>query len=838
MRNITLLISLILLILTQPAHALDSPPPGTPYGITYVRVTDCSTGEPVVGASVTLENPSHTASGATNNTGYAVLEGYDWFYAYYVSTSGYRIAHGERRFTPGSIFSVCLVRETAGFWRVVSTVSMWQGDTHAGGLGWAIIRLKNLEPGYFEIHSLEIWVSGYEGAVAAAEYGGLEKLGRDVEKEFNITIAPPPDVPVGRLAAQLRMRATFTYDDGRTIGPLTIITSLDYVEILPYRSFSFRILDFWGLNPVPNATIVMESTLPGASAQHVLHADSQGNVAVRRLRDGVYWVLIYYSSPYDDERYVVKSYFPLLVDLARYGGVKTHLYEARVDVVDLSGRNLNTTVSLGRVAAESVDGVAMFKNVPRGLYRVRAWWKGVEVFNGSINVDEPFSSPSPGGYVKAVADVGDLILVLGDAGGGELAENVTLTLEPDGVSISSHNAISFTQLPRGEYTITAAKYNWVTRELAKVGRFTFKIPEDHGEHRLRLEIYDVVLSFTDAAGKPAPLDRVEVGEAVLVPEGGRIAFDEVSRGPYHVRAEWLGSTVFDDVIILPDVSVVRAAIYPLTLRVETADGERLSTGLAVLSIGVAAFESKIVDGLANFTSVPQGLHRLKITLDGVLVYDEALYVKNGMADVTVGAGRLRVRVLDQNGSPVKSAWVEVGRLSAETDEMGVADLGQLPTVQYSYIVKYRGLAAASGLVRPGGTSDVRVEIYRLRVAVVNQLGQPVEAEVEVSADGKHLDRAYGFAVLFPDLPKGVYTVRVSYGAKQVLEDIEVTSAVQDIMVTLPYALELGPRITLSITDLWTIATPIALVVTALAVILAAGKTFRRASAKRRGLSGI
>ncbi|MEM1945109.1 MAG: hypothetical protein QXX57_05175, partial [Nitrososphaerota archaeon] len=227
-----------------------------------------------------------------------------------------------------------------------------------------------------------------------------------------------------------------------------------------------------------------------------------------------------------------------------------------------------------------------------------------------------------------------------------------------------------------------------------------------------------------------------------------------------------------------------------------------------------------------------------ITLDGVLVYDEALYAKNGMADVTVGARRLRVRVLDQNGSPVKSAWVEVGRLSAETDEMGVADLGQLPTVQYSYTVKYRGLAAASGLVRPGGTSDVRVEIYRLRVAVVNQLGQPVEAEVEVSADGKHLDRAYGFAVLFPDLPKGVYTVRVSYGAKQVLEDIEVTSAVQDIMVTLPYALELGPRITLSITDLWTIATPIALVVTALAVILAAGKTFRRASAKRRGLSGI
>ncbi|MEM0443732.1 MAG: hypothetical protein QXH32_08985 [Candidatus Caldarchaeum sp.] len=156
---------LIILLFLPAVYGLEPPPSGTPFGKFYVRVVDCSSQQPIAGASVNLDNPGHRVSSVTNTTGYAEMQGYAWFYTYYITAGGYRFTQGERRFAIGEVFTTCLFRETGGFWRVVSDLLSWQGVIHAGGAGWGLVRLKNFEPGVFNITSIELMVSGYDRPV-------------------------------------------------------------------------------------------------------------------------------------------------------------------------------------------------------------------------------------------------------------------------------------------------------------------------------------------------------------------------------------------------------------------------------------------------------------------------------------------------------------------------------------------------------------------------------------------------------------------------------------------------------------------------------------------------
>ncbi len=825
------LIIFLLVLSVQTAQALEPPPPGTAYGNIHIRVTDCATGEPIAGASVSIENPGHTFSTTTNMTGYAILEGYNWYYRYYVTASGYRIESGERRFYLETVFNVCMFRETVGFWRVVATVTSWQGDTHAGGEGWAVIRLKNLEPGVFDIYNMEIWVSGFEGPVARAEYSRPERLGRLVEKEFNITVAPPSNSPIGRLAAELRIKAVFTYDDGRKIGPLTIPVSMDYVQILPYRSFRLKLLDFWGFNPVPRALVIMETTASGSWSQHIANADDEGYVSFYRLREGAYYMGIYYTSPYDGETHLVKASFPILGDLVNAGKVNTWLYEARVDIVDIAGRPLDTTVYLGRVAVDSLNGVAYYRNVPRGEYNVKALWNGREVFNGSIKVEEPLARPSPGGILKAVADVGDLILAPRDKAGEKLVDNVTLRLEPLGITIRGGEMITFPQLPRGEYTVKASFYNNLLGYEAPVGLFKFRIPEDHGTHELRMEIYDILIRFQDSVGRPAEVNAT-LGSAIFKAINGSVLLDDITSGDYTVTAKWMGVTVFEGILKLPDEDRVVVSVYPLTIKVKTLEGERLVRGLAYIEIDGSMIDSEISDGSAYFPALPAGVYHLSILMDGQTVYNGGILVGGGDAEIVAEAGHLRVVIRDQLGDPLISALVILeGGEAKTTDESGFVDFGQVPKGVYNYVVYYKDIQVGTGLVEAGKLSTTIIEVYPFTVHVVNQLGQPVEAEVEISSQSKLIGRAVGSSILFQDVPRGPYSVRATFASKQIEQEVTVSSSSHEITLTIPVALYLGPGMILSLSDILLIAAPITTVLIVAALILAVKKTLHKVSRK-------
>lgn len=154
-------------------------------GQSYVYVTDCSSGQPIVGATVTVQlSDTASVSTITNATGYAAFSIAPGTYGYVVDMMGYWIRYGEGRFQPGGVVATCLFRAMEGCWRVVAEILEWCGDIHAGGRGWAMLRLKNLEEGVFNITRLKMHVAGYDKPVAV--YQGVV-----LEKVFNVTVAPP-----------------------------------------------------------------------------------------------------------------------------------------------------------------------------------------------------------------------------------------------------------------------------------------------------------------------------------------------------------------------------------------------------------------------------------------------------------------------------------------------------------------------------------------------------------------------------------------------------------------------------------------------------------------------
>ncbi|MEM1945890.1 MAG: hypothetical protein QXF95_02605 [Candidatus Caldarchaeum sp.] len=827
---------LLTLVLIPAIFAAEPIPPGTQFGTVYVRVTDCSSGGPVVGASVYLDNPTHRASGITNSTGYAAVDVFAWFYSYYVTASGYKIEAGERRFSIGEVFQICLFPESAGFWRIVASVQKWQGDIHAGGSGWAIIRMKNLEPGVFNITAFEIWVSGYDGPAITHVVPGGVLLGRLVEKDVNITVNPRPDVPVGRLKAELRLKTTFTSADGRVEGPLTASTDLDYITILPYRTFKLRVLDFWGNNPVPDATVVLEPTLAGIEATYTLKTDENGYTTILRMPDGAYRMRIFYPSPYDGQIHLVKQSFPILVDLARSKVVTVSLYEAHLTVVDLAGRPLDTEFALGNVKSLTVDGFAQLRNVPRGRYDVKVWWRGIEVYNGSIKVDEPLVRNSPGGKLEAQAVVGDIVLQLRRFDGQKLRSPAKLEITPFESSQVDNETVAFSRLPKGEYIVKAFVYNRFKASESLAATFRFSIPKDHGEHIVRLEVFDTVVNVVDMDGRPAPMNTATVEGREVSVVNGRIELQDITASEYLIKAQWLGFTVLSETVTITPLTqpYITAKIYAMSLAVKGFDGSTVEKAVATIKIGDVNKTKEVVNGSVTFDLLPAGNHSLTVSMNGVKVF-EGLVEADRHKAVVVDAGLVRVVVKDQRGNPVAGVEVEiagVGKSRAGAD--GVVTLGQMPAGEYRYQARYKGFNLFSGVAKPGLAVNLTLPLYTLRIEVVNELNNPLEAVIEITREGVLLERRSGVEAYFTGLPQGPYLVRATVEPKQVEQQVLLTSDGQAVRITMPIVLAFG-SILMSSSDLITIITPLAAALVAMVSTFFLSKAVRRKAKRAKGM---
>jgi len=145
----------------------------------YVRVYDCSDNSPIVGAVVTVQlSESSFVTAATNSSGIAAFNLSPGTYDVTVFAEGYRIRQLTITFSPGLTFPFCLFRSVEGFWRVVADILEWRGDIHAGGRGWALLRIKNLEDGVFNITRLEVWVGGYNKPISVMDIPREAIVGR------------------------------------------------------------------------------------------------------------------------------------------------------------------------------------------------------------------------------------------------------------------------------------------------------------------------------------------------------------------------------------------------------------------------------------------------------------------------------------------------------------------------------------------------------------------------------------------------------------------------------------------------------------------------------------
>jgi hypothetical protein len=834
MRRLQLLIPLIISALLPLAYAQET---------FYIQVLDCESRQPILGASVTIETGSYSFSTVTNSTGHAELRGdAPRAYRYYVSASGYRLRSEEVVFSPGMVYTTCLFRTTEGFWRVVADIVEWRGDIHAGGKGWAMLRLKNLEDGVFNVSRLEIWVAGYGRPIAAMDIPHGTVLQR-VERMFNVTVTPPQDSPTGRVKAELRFRTLFTYPDGRQIGPLTVHVDLDYVMIQPYRTMAVHLQDYWGFHSVPNATLVLENQL--TKAQHTFRVNSTGYTVFERLSEGSYLVTAYYTSPYDGDSHIIHRQFHILADLAANPVIRCRVAEAHVAVRDLAGRPLDAEVRLGRVvatasvSAEGGEALAIFTNVPWGEYPVKVFWKGVEVYSGRMGVEEPFARPDPGGRLDAVAEVGDIIIVLRDFHGRKLMTNATVMLLPDGLSTSTRDEALFARLPRGSYSVEVRFHNTLLGEDVTVGRFTYSIPAGHGRHEERLSIFDLRVKVLTRDGEPAPVDALLVYSSshdavrkVFPVVKGEAVINNATAGLYMVWAEYMSVNVLNEPLPAegPEVSV-EVGVRRFSVNMLTLDGEPLMGGSVTLEVGGRKVSANVADGAASFGMLPEGVYGAIVILGDEIVYNGSLYVNGSSYTVTVQAGRPVVYVLDQNGVPIEQVGVESPAGSAVTGRDGKALLPQAPVKQVPYRLTYKGVPVAEGYLTPGKTQTVKLKLVTLTVRVVGELGQPLDSEVDIVRGDRPLARLTGSQLLFEKMPSGSYMLYVQYATKQVQRQLNVEED-SEVTVTVPVALSVGGA-HLSFSDIQLVASPLAVIAAAAAAAFTVSRMRRSVASRMR-----
>ncbi|MEM4154947.1 MAG: hypothetical protein QXW52_09040 [Candidatus Caldarchaeum sp.] len=595
------------------------------------------------------------------------------------------------------------------------------------------------------------------------------------------------------------------------------------------RTFSITVLDYWGFNRVPNVSVTLVSQLTGASYQ--LSGDAGGIVSGRKIPDGVYRMQVRYMSPYDGEAYVVYDRFPILADLAREGHVKTSLYEVHVKPKDLSGRPLNADVALGRVVVgaqptptvSGLEMIAVFKNVPKGVYPVKAFWIGVEVFEGKVRVDEPLARPDQGAMIDPILDVGDISLSLKDAVGRGLKTNVTVSLLPNIINQTGVGKIAYTRLPRGEYTVVAYVFNSFLGREVEVGRFAFRIPEDHGEHEIKLGIFDAIIRLETADRRPAPIESLRIEGRDFKVVNGEVSVPDMTVGRYSMKAVYMGVSVLDDMVEINNSdTVVRTGIHSLKASVQTVDGEPLENALLTVDVRGQKVTAQIAGGVAHVPFLPAGEFPLKISTGGQTVFDDVVQV-DGLGDkkIVANAGRPVVYVVDQKGVPVESAEVEVvGVGKAVTAVNGSAKLGQTPVKELPYRVFYKGIEVASGTLKPGTPVKTVVNLVNVIVRVVNELGSPMDSDVDLVRGGRTVARASGSEVRFDRVPSGGYTLRVTHGPKQVETQVRAEQEDTRTTVTLPIAFVfLNQSVSLSDTYMVAAALTALITVTAALVIL-------------------
>jgi len=102
---------------------------------------------------------------------------------------------------------------------------------------------------------------------------------------------------------------------------------------------------------------------------------------------------------------------------------------------------------------------------------------------------------------------------------------------------------------------------------------------------------------------------------------------------------------------------------------------------------------------------------------------------------------------------------------------------------------------------------VSVRLVDVVVRVYDELGSPLNSEINLVRGGMLAGRSMGSEARFDRVPAGIYTLRVTYGPKQVEQTVRADGEINEFRVTMPVAFTfLGGYLSLS--DLYTVVGPL------------------------------
>jgi len=596
------------------------------------------------------------------------------------------------------------------------------------------------------------------------------------------------------------------------------------VEIQPYRTFNLTVTDFDGLNPIPNAKIVIRRLIHYYEEREYITPEN-GTIKIYRLYDDKYEVAVYWNSSYKQEYPLIYFEQHWAYELSRSKNIRTRLFNLKIKPVDIHGKPLNKAfIILDGIVKTSENGEAVYPTVPQGNHSIQVFWRNVKVYDGWVWAGyHPTIYPwmtRPAIEHNITTSVGDLLVQAVDSGGKTVGANFTvigLNPETSFQNIYSRNGLlNVSQLPIGDYLVRAVNTSRTFNSMVS----SEKITKPGEIHYLELPLYPVKLKITDSGGELLNGAEVYLESIMKKSEGdGEAVFTGVPIGKHNLKVVFLGMEVYKGIIdVSREVDVkLKVDVFDLELEMLNHAGKPVRISYEFVDPAGRRFSGKDVESII-IEDLPDGISILKIYYDDRIIYDREASVRElyNMKQINLPISDLKIVVRYADGEPLERAQVDVidlrsgEKYSKLTDNNGEILLQDRPFSQYRIIVyyPYTRLAVAGGEISFSG-QEIRYSLEKttVTVKVVDALGGPVEnAEVSINymknPVSKQKTGSDGVAV-FRDIVKlPLYEVHVSSGGIYGSGMVEPEKSIEVKM----------PLINIEVSGILYVLTPIAVVV--------------------------
>ncbi|MEM3952628.1 MAG: hypothetical protein QXP74_04395 [Nitrososphaerota archaeon] len=563
------------------------------------------------------------------------------------------------------------------------------------------------------------------------------------------------------------------------------------VEIQPYRTFNLTVTDFDGLNPIPNAKIVIRRLIYYYEEREYITPEN-GTIKIYRLYDDKYEIAVYWNSSYKQEYPLIYFEQHWAYELSRSKNIRTRLFNLKIKPVDIHGKPLNkASIILDGIVKTSENGEATYQIVPQGNHSIQVFWRNVKVYDGWVWAGyHPTIYPwmtRPAIEHNITTSVGDLVVQVVDTGGNRIGANFTVIgLNPE-TSIknfySRNGLLNFSQVPLGEYVVRAVNVSRIFGNIVE-GSITV-IPGAGKISYLNLPIHSVKFHVLGMNDKPLKNAEIVFGSiSTRLDDNGDVLFTGVPRGIYKFTVFWRGLKIYEkDVNIDGTLSeVVRVPVYDIHIVFLDHLGRRFYCNYSLKAPGGLSISSDKPKHEVYVEMVPEGTVNIVLySPEGRLLLNESRLVSElaKISELKLPVSDMIVRIYFGNES-LEKAEVRVkdvvygGEYVEFTDRDGCAVFENMVFSNYSIRVNYPQTQMALKIFYHyfnGSIIDVNVEKAGLIVRVTYEDDTPIVGiEVTLFYGLTYLDRVVtdlnGYAY-FKDIPKlPSYRVVVNHGGKE------------------------------------------------------------------------